>query len=122
MNVEKETVMSATCGMGLLHLFLSHLSFFFLFVKQISKKDQQIKTLQGELQAHKTEEEGMLLPQDQQSHPNIKASQVKQAGVRREIDQLKVQLNALMLENKRAETSLQQVSSPHPTRFTFQWL
>lgn len=95
---------------------------FFLFMKQISKKDQQIKTLQGELQAHKTEEEGMLLPQDQQSHPNIKASQVKQAGVRREIDQLKVQLNTLMLENKRAETSLQQVSSAHPTRFTFQWL
>lgn len=97
-------------------------SFFPLFMKQISKKDRQIKTLQGELQAHKTEEERMLIPQDQQSHPNVKASQVKQAGLQQVIDQLKVQLNSLMLENKQAETSLQQVSSAHPTPFTFQWL
>ncbi|KAM8756189.1 dynein regulatory complex protein 10 [Acanthopagrus schlegelii] len=76
--------------------------------EKISKKDRQIKTLQAELQAHKTEEEGMLIPQDQQSHPNVKASQVKQAGLQQVIDQLKVQLNSLMLENKQAETSLQQ--------------
>ncbi|XP_073325259.1 dynein regulatory complex protein 10 [Pagrus major] len=76
--------------------------------EKICKKDEQIQTLQSELQLVKTQEASMLLLLDKLCNPHIKASKVKRVGIQQEIDQLKIQLNSLMLENKQAETLLQE--------------
>ncbi len=94
-----------------MHLDLCHISppVIFLFVSQISQKKDDINDFQSSLQGKNTQEAGTSLLADKQCQAHIKTSKVKQASVQREIDQLSIQLNNLILENRQAERVLQEV-------------
>lgn len=83
---------------------VTHLSAF-LFVQQISQKNQQIQSLQSFLQEKK--KKASTLAKQHQSI--IEASEETQSRVQQEIDQLTAQLNSLILGDRQAERALQEV-------------
>nr|XP_046243256.1 dynein regulatory complex protein 10 isoform X2 [Scatophagus argus]XP_046243257.1 dynein regulatory complex protein 10 isoform X2 [Scatophagus argus] len=85
---------------------------------KISHKNHQIKNLQSSLQEKKTQEAGMSFGSKQgQSH--IKSSKVKQTSIQQEIDQLNIQLNNLMVENRQAERVLQEKNEKVETEIEY---
>lgn len=85
-----------------------------LFTSQISQKQIEIKYLECSLQENNTQEVDKSLLTDKQSQPHITTS-MKQTSIQQEIDQLNIQLNNFILENRQAERVLQEVSSVNPT-------
>lgn len=83
---------------------ITHLSAF-IFVQQISQKNQQIQSLQSFLQEKKKEASALA----KQHQSIIEASQETQNRVQQEIDQLTAQLNSLIVGNRQAERALQEV-------------
>uniref|UniRef100_A0A3Q1EXC4 Dynein regulatory complex protein 10 n=1 Tax=Acanthochromis polyacanthus TaxID=80966 RepID=A0A3Q1EXC4_9TELE len=72
---------------------------------QISYNENEIEIMQ---QKNKALEEEMSLPTEKQCQPQIKTTSPKQTSLQEEIDQLKIQLNNLMFENRQAEGILQE--------------
>lgn len=83
-------------------------------ISQISQKENTIKQLESLLQACSTQEgdvsdDNMSPVEDKQVQAHIQVSKLKQDRLQQEIDQLKIQLKNLMLENRQAERLLQEV-------------
>ncbi|XP_040897926.1 dynein regulatory complex protein 10 isoform X2 [Toxotes jaculatrix] len=75
---------------------------------QISQKKNKIKNLQNSLQGSNiTQESGMPQLAVKQCQPHFHVSK-KQISMQQEIDQLNIQLNNLILENRQAERVLQE--------------
>lgn len=97
-------------------LFFSHLiSCIFLLIFQISQKENKIKRLEGLLQACSAPEGSMpednVSPfEDKQIQAHVKLSKLKQDSLQEEINQLETQFRNVMLENRKAERLLQEVS------------
>ncbi|XP_071338936.1 dynein regulatory complex protein 10 [Trachinotus anak] len=73
---------------------------------KISQKKILVKNLQCSLQGKNTQEAGMSLAAEQcQQHVKISK---KQTSMKQEIDQLTIQLNNLIIENRQAERVLQE--------------
>uniref|UniRef100_A0A3Q3JEF7 Dynein regulatory complex protein 10 n=1 Tax=Monopterus albus TaxID=43700 RepID=A0A3Q3JEF7_MONAL len=73
---------------------------------KILQKQMEINNLQHSLQEN-SPQVNMPLPTEKQSPPHIKTSK-KQEKLQQEIDQLTIQLNSLMSENRQAERILQE--------------
>ncbi|KAI3372881.1 hypothetical protein L3Q82_023335 [Scortum barcoo] len=73
----------------------------------IAEKNEEIEQLKNSLQGDNVDTD-MLLLADMQCQSVIKTSEMKQSSVQQNIDQLSVQLNNLMLENRQAERALQE--------------
>ncbi|XP_040010926.1 dynein regulatory complex protein 10 [Xiphias gladius] len=85
---------------------------------EISLKKIEIKNLQQSLQGNNTQEAGMSLPADKQCRPHIKPSK-KQTSMQQEIEQLKMQLNKFILENRQAERVLQEKNEKVETEIEY---
>ncbi|XP_035514144.1 dynein regulatory complex protein 10 [Morone saxatilis] len=67
-----------------------------------------IEQMQSSLQGKNLQDADKSLLAEKQCQSHIKTSKVKQASIQHEIDQLNIQLNSLMLENRRTERVLQE--------------
>ena len=85
----------------------------FSYISQISKKNHVIKKLKSSLhQMEKLSEDFVSRTQqdaEKQSQADVKASEGKQTRLQQEFNQLTVQLNNLIIENKEAESALRKV-------------
>lgn len=79
----------------------------FSFLSQISEKKTEIEYLQHSLQS--CIQKANMLETVTQSNTDIKPSD-EEVRLTQEINQLKIQLNNLILENKKAERELQEVN------------
>ncbi|XP_070761263.1 dynein regulatory complex protein 10 [Enoplosus armatus] len=75
---------------------------------KISQKNDKIKNLWSSLQRNNTQEAHMSLLADKQCQSHIKTSKVKQTSLQKETDQLNIQLNNLILENRQEEGVIQE--------------
>ncbi|XP_045891517.1 dynein regulatory complex protein 10 [Micropterus dolomieu] len=86
---------------------------------KISQKKDEIENLRGSLQTKNTPEAGMSLLADKQCQSLMKTSKLKQTSIKREIDQLNIQLNNMILENRQAEKVIQEKNEKVETEIEY---
>ncbi|XP_044052776.1 dynein regulatory complex protein 10 isoform X2 [Siniperca chuatsi] len=86
---------------------------------KISHKNDEIKNLQSSLQRKNAQEASMSLLAGKQCQSHMKISKVKHTSIQQEIDQLNIQLNNLMLENRQAERVIQEKNEKVETEIEY---
>ncbi|XP_042276761.1 dynein regulatory complex protein 10 [Thunnus maccoyii] len=86
---------------------------------EISERNEEIKKLDTSLQESTAQEAVLSALVDKECQSHLKTSKMKQASIQQEIDQLNIQFNNVLLENRATERAIQEKNEKLETEIEY---